>query len=397
MRDVRPLPRLPALALPVGLCVVLLAACEKAEPLANYPANTVTRMQAGLDMSHPGRGPTDFGSNTPADVPTAYAMVLLAEVERGRLSIPGEVPEPGPVAGTWLLEHADENRDGVIGWGLPIAWDAYGDGSVNPADTEYAISTGIVVHALLEWLGASGKAPRERILSAVGQALAPYLDRAMWSPAGMLPYSLRASDRKYDTFNSAAYLAGQMQRFSKVTGDASLASKLQVAADSTMQALLANRQVTPDGNAWYWNYSIQELSPNDLAHAGFIIDGVNAYMASGGQLSSRFERAKVVANLLQFLESGGAVVRAWPRSKGGTNAPARLVDLGVALHITCKEPTLAMLRGALLTQMQGHVGGDGHYMKYPRSSGLPNLAVAEYEAYLFRGLASCAAAAIPAK
>lgn len=348
-------------------------------------------------MSHPGRGPTDFGSNTPADVPTAYAMVLLAEVERGRLLKPGEVPEPGPVAGTWLLEHADENRDGVIGWGLPIAWDAYGDGSINPADTEYAISTGIVVHGLLHWLGASNKAPRERILSAVAQALAPYLDRAIWSPGGMLPYSLRASDRQYDTFNSAVYLAGQMQRFSKITDDASLASKLQVAADSTMHTLLANRQVTLDGNAWYWNYSIQELSPNDLAHAGFIIDGVNTYIASGGQLSSRFERAKVVANLLQFLDSGGAAVRAWPRSKGNATAPARLVDLGVALHITCNEPALAALRGTLFTQVQGHDGGDGHYMKYPRASGLPNLAVAEYEAYLFRGLASCAAATIPAK
>ena len=262
-------------------------------------------------------------------------MVLMGEIERGRLLNLADVPAPGPVAGTWLLDHADENRDGVPGWGLPVAWDAYGDGSINPTNTEYAISTGIAIQALIDWIGASETAPRARILGLVGQALRPYLDRSTWSPSGMLPYSLRESDRRYDTFNSAAFLAGQMQRFSNITDDALLASRLRKTADATMQALLANKQVSPDGSAWYWNYSIQEPVPNDLAHAGFIIDGVTAYMASGGQLSGLFERPKVVANLLQFNDSSAVGVRAWPRFKADASSPARLVDLGVALRLTC--------------------------------------------------------------
>src|SRR5690606_11942402 len=124
------------------------------------------------------------------------------------------ISEIGFNAGQWLLQHDDENQDGTIGWGVPVAWDAYGDGSVNPKDTEYTISTAIAVDALLSWLDFSDTSLHARILNTVEQSLEPYLDGSMRTPAGLLPYSLMPSDRKYDTFNPAAYLAGQLQRFS---------------------------------------------------------------------------------------------------------------------------------------------------------------------------------------
>src|SRR5690606_28257631 len=117
-------------------------------------------------------------------------------------------------AGQWLLQHGDENQNGIIGWGVPVAWDAYGDGSINPKDTEYTISTAIAVDALLSWLDFSDADLRAKILDVIERSLEPYLNSSMRTPAGLLPYSLMVSDRRYDTFNPAAYLAGQMQRFS---------------------------------------------------------------------------------------------------------------------------------------------------------------------------------------
>ncbi len=389
--DLRWFGRLHAAALVATLGVTSLTACGNRDRPTDFPAAVLDKLQASLDADHPGRGMTDYPSDLPDDIPKAYAMVLLGEIARGRLLGAGEVPRPGPVAGTWLLDHADENRDGVTGWGVPIAWDAYGDGSINPANTEYAISTAISIHALLDWAEVSDKAPRQRILDTVEKALLPYLDSRIRSPAGMSPYSLKTSDRPYDTFNPAAYLAGQMQRFSRITNDAAMAAKLREAADSTMRALLAHKQINPEGGDWYWNYSIQEAVPNDLPHASYIVDGIVAYLVHGGQLSDRFDRPKVVAHLLQFLDAKGEGLRAWPRFKADVTMPARLYDLGIAMHVACSEQALAPMRGKLFAQVPAYLGADGHYMKYPLSSERPNLVVAEYEAYLFRGLASCAA------
>ncbi|MBK7551996.1 MAG: hypothetical protein IPI61_10175 [Syntrophaceae bacterium] len=134
-----------------------------------------------------------------ADIPKSYAMVLAAELNRLRA---GALPEGDRAlirtAGQWLLDHCDEDGDGIVGWGLPFAWDAYGDGTTNPADTEYTITTGIVVNALLDWADSDFAAPQERIVATVASALAPYLDGRFASPSGLFAYSLDANDLRYD-------------------------------------------------------------------------------------------------------------------------------------------------------------------------------------------------------
>ena len=115
-------------------------------------------LRTKLDTAYPARGITDYTGGHVGDVPKGYAMVLLAELtyRRRHRDHPLTLAR---TAGSWLLHHRDENRDGVIGWGVPAAWDAYGDGSTNPANTEYTISTAIVVDALLDWLERTVAAP----------------------------------------------------------------------------------------------------------------------------------------------------------------------------------------------------------------------------------------------
>lgn len=345
-----------------------------------------------LDVEHPGRGVADYPGNSVADVPKAYAMVVLAELERRRRKT--EQPlDLVRTAGRWLLDHADENRNGLIGWGVPVAWDAYGDGSVNPKETEYTIATAIVVHALLDWLEADRDAPKEEVVSVIAAALQPYTDPALRSPAGLLPYSLEPSDRGYDTFNPAAYLAGQMQRFVRYsTGD--LGSSLQLAADETMGVLLNNRQTDADGN-WYWFYSIQEPVPNDLAHASYIIEGISAYSKNGGRLRNAFDEERIAGHLQSFLREDDKFLSAWPTFRTDIDYPARSYDIGYGLAAAVHMQR--HLREEVAARVAGHLPSyrrvDGWYRKYVAAGGKRDgdeLIVGEYQAYILFGLAAWA-------
>ena len=393
-----------------GMAVCVLVGCGSgwdgpALAPPSEPSLTVQdllQVQGRIDVAHPGRGVTDYPGNTVEDVPKSYAMVLLAELQRKRHRGTDGFRNLEAAAGQWLLDHADENRDGVVGWGVPVAWDAYGDNSINPAHTEYSISTGIAIDALLSWREVVAGPKAAEILAVVERAAAPYVSPQAWSPAGMLPYSLRESDRRYDTFNSAVYLAGQLQRLAQLTSDAALADKLRATADSTVAALLRNKRTSPETGAWYWHYSIQEATANDLPHAAYIAVGLADYVRHRGHLGGQVQLGAVFKHLQEFLpeppRAKGAprpFIRAWPRFKKEITREARSCDLGMALHLACTEESLKPMRRALFDALSDYRTATGEYQKYPVRSDHPPLVVAEYESYLYRGVASCLVATAP--
>lgn len=349
-----------------------------------------SELHVALPAARPGFGTTDYPGHAEGDVPKAYAMVLLAELDRLGSDWRGKQENLARAAGRWLLDNADSNGDGVVGWGLPVAWDAYDDGSVNPAHTEYTITTAIVIDALMTWAERDEQAPAQRIQEAVRAAIAPYLDAAMRSPSGMAPYSLAVADRRYDTFNPAAYLAGQIQRASLQVTEHRLRARYAATADATMRALLRSRRVAATSGHWYWNYSIQQNLPNDLPHAGYVIAGIRAYIEHGGRLADEFDWYAVLNHLHDFRGDGGAV-RAFPSFLPGLKLAARSYDLGFALHLACTETTLDALAPWLLDALPRYRTPQARYFKYPAgTSPTPSLVVNEYEAYLYRGVTSCA-------
>ncbi|MBI5721200.1 MAG: hypothetical protein HZC37_26315 [Burkholderiales bacterium] len=362
--------------------------------------SAASEIHAALPRHRPGFGTTDYPGHAEGDVPKAYAMVLLAELQRrGRAWRSGEA-DLARVAGDWLLANADSNGDGVIGWGLPVAWDAYDDGSVNPAHTEYTITTAIVIDALLTWAERDALAPHARIRELVHAAVSPYLDGRIASPSGIAPYSLAAADRRYDTFNPAAYLAGQVQRASLGVADPRERERYLAAADATMRALLKHRQLAPGSGHWYWNYSVQQALPNDLPHAGYMIAGIRAYLEHGGRLAEQFDWYAVLQHLADFRGAAGEV-RAFPTFRPGLKLAARSYDLGFALHLACTETRTAPLVPWLMAAVEGYRTPAKRYLKYPHGgasaaaatpASTPALVINEYEAYLYRGLSSCALA-----
>lgn len=349
-------------------------------------ARLLDRVHARFDRRFPGRGVTDYPGNTVEDIPKSYAMVLLAELDRRRHRIRPDLPSLAGRSGRWLLRNADLAGDGSTGWGVPVAWDAYGDGSENPADTVYAISTAIAVDALVTWMERSRSAPRARILTTVSAALDEFV-RTPRTPDGLLPYSLERPDRRWDTFNPAAYLAGQMQRFARYADSPVQAARLRRAADETVASLLRNRRLSPSGG-WYWWYSKQEHRANDLPHASYIIAGLDTYVRHGGRLSARIDLRAVARHLKDFVTPAGTP-RAWPTFHPEVDLPPRLYDLGIALHLTCSKRRLRPVSETLLATVPRYVSEDG-FLKFP--AGTPDqdvLVVNEYEAYLWRGLVTC--------
>jgi hypothetical protein len=336
----------------------------------------------------PGRGVTDYPGNTEEDIPKSYAMVLLAELDRRSLPVESEWPDLGIAAGFWLLKNSDANNNGLKGWGVPVAWDAYGDGSVNEASTEYTISTALVIHALLDWMQRDPGSPRSEILKTVEAAIEPYLKSSVRSPGGLFPYSLREVDYGYDTFNPAAYLAGQVQRFSCIVSDDKQRKKMRDAADLTMAALLKERRISKDTGAWFWNYSVQEDSPNDLPHASYIAEGISTYCRNGGRLTEEFKLPLIFEHLNEFIpEDHSKPVRGWPRFWQSVDRPARSYDVGMAIYVSGNNPRLRLFREQLVNSV-GQFRKDGMYLRYPvGTKGLGELCVQEYESYLYAGLA----------
>jgi hypothetical protein len=362
-------------------------------PSCTPSVQTYLKLLEIIPPLHPGRGLSDYPGTPLADIPKSYAMILAGEVNRLRA---GGMPERDSTiaenAGQWLLDHCDEDRDGLTGWGLPFAWDAYGDGTTNPANTEYTITTGIVINALLDWVDYDFKAPKGRIVTTVSGALAPYLNSQFTSPSGLFSYSLDPNDLHYDCFNPSAYLAGQMQRFSHYVNDRRMQTKLRQAADRVINLLLRYKKIDSN-DAWYWSYSIQEEAvPNDLPHAAYIIDGIRNYMTHGGRLSSDIDWDSVYRHLQSFSSKDYSRWHAFPVfSNIDPDRPPRLYDLGMALYLFSRCDASAERAKSFASTICSYRSDGGHYLKWPLSSKLGRvsgnkLPIQEYEAYLLMGL-----------
>ncbi|MHB2266548.1 hypothetical protein [Aliihoeflea sp. PC F10.4] len=241
---------------------------------ANY-----VRLSASLDPEYPGRG-REAGVDD-RDEAMAYASIATAA------SIVGD-RELAITAADWLVSDA-EKGDGRVGWGLSHAWDAFQDGTVNPADTIYGITQGFAVKGLLAVYELTGD---ELYADTARKALDYYLSAAgEYVEDGLVfRYSDQQADRPFEVYNIGAYLAPQYRKAADLLGS----SHYESVAALTIQSLAAKTQRLPSGAA-FWNYG--DYNPNqfnDATHAGFFLYGMSAGGAPEGLVEG------VSAYLLEF-------------------------------------------------------------------------------------------------
>ena len=341
-----------------------------------------------LSIDKPGFGKSDYGNFDIVSIPKAYAMFLSAELMRYKQKGPTYNLTMALNSGNWLLNNSDLNQNDITGWGVPVAWDAFGDGSINEANAEYTIATGIVINALMDWIEyAPETAPKTKIIAIIKNAISPYLKESIYSTSGLYNYSLKISDRKYNCFNAAIYMAGQMQRYTQFISDKSLKNKIQISVDKVMAATLQYKKLDPKGG-WYWSYSIEEGVANDLAHACYIVDGILTYIQSRGNLGKLFNSKAVLQHLDYFSNENGTQWYFKPSFysdflKEKTISP-RLYGIGMIMHILSKYTDKTLKIKNLATFISKYKISDGLYSRWIDE----DIVITEYLTYLLYGLSS---------
>lgn len=213
------------------------------------------------------------------------ATAALLSAARGR-ALPGGEAERDALVDLAIGE-ADElaaAADRVVGggpaFGLPEAWDAFGDGSENPAFTPYTWQSGMVALGLAELLGyLRASAPRHDDRAADAARLEALLGAmiTLWHPhhtslteggasLGYYWYSARPSDAKA-VHNTSALMAMASQLHAETAGDATFAERPPGCA-----TLLRRRAWTTAAGGLAWNYvddgwPVDRRSAEDVSHA----------------------------------------------------------------------------------------------------------------------------------
>jgi len=342
------------------------------------------KIKQKLNPKKPGFGPSDYGKFDIVDIPKAYAMFLSSELMNYKRFYGDYNLTMAVNAGNWILDNKDLNHDGIIGWGVPVAWDAFGDKSINEKNTEYTIATGIVLNSLMDWLELAPKtAPKEEILNTIKQAIQPYLKANIFSSSGLFNYSLKEEDRKYNCFNAAIYMAGQMQRFTMFISDTNLKNKIKLSTDRVMSATLKYQKVDPKGG-WYWSYSVEQNNvPNDLAHACYTIDGIMTYIRNKGTLSNLFDTNAILKHFDFFSAKSGKIWYLFPSFFRIDRTP-RIYGLGMTLYIYSKYIKDTKKIDSLLNYLEKYKLSNSLYSRYQNEK----VIVTEYLTYIMYGIAS---------
>lgn len=343
------------------------------------------------------------------DQPKAYCLYASAEARRFAATREPTALGNAMRAADWLVENADLDNDGVIGWGLPFAWDAGADGSLNSANTEYAIETAMGIQALLDVRDVLDPvAYRERRSAYIGTSLAAAQTYAAAhtirvADGIVFRYSSENAD-SYHVLNVTAMIAGQLQRLSRCV-PAREAEQLETLSDAAI-AYIAARAVTTDGVP-FWLYYGAELPasrqdnnlPNDMQHESYILQGILDYQLNEGHLGVLFSPHVLLANLQRFLTAKKVVL--FPR---GYEYPLNLANtldrwpelwrIAYALHVAVRlEEALGLNAGAVSSTLAANLldayrGRNGDWLyspddprpcSYPRQLAFVLLGLSSYE------------------
>lgn len=176
------------------------------------------------------------------------------------------------------------------GWGLPVAWDAFGDGTTNPPDTIYGHITALGVAALLD---AFELTQDNRYRDAALTALDHYARYSVPLDSGIfMAFSDQPSDRVV-VHSTSALLMGQYARAGIVFGREDFNS----IADALFRTLWAERWETQLGAAW--PYSRPNPSWNDALHASSVGLGIATY--ANHRQTAKVETRAVLEYLRHFI------------------------------------------------------------------------------------------------
>lgn len=301
----------------------------------------------------------------------AYALIASGEAHRYLITRDEEALTRAMRNADWLADNNDLNDDGLPGWGLPFVWDAFGDDSVNPAYTEYAITTALCAKALLDTYDAieayqdihsNGEIYKARYLEIADASLHSFMRRNAYNsyPDSRIAfwYSLRSED-SYEALNIQAMFAGILQRLSTYPIDNGRAALYDGFAVQVVNYIVDYKQEY--GGGWAWNYCGYYAPPthaprlNDAVHAAYIVDGLMTYKVYGGKAGDEIDVARLLAGLATFVVDDRVV------EGSGEERPARLWGVGYLLYAVSHHFDAAALADSVYACAMNDLWADTHF------------------------------------
>ena len=245
-------------------------------------------------MEAQGKGP-DPGFEGEKHQSEAYGLLLAAEARRYAAQPTRRGRERVRRALRWLIAHPDLDGDGLVGWGLPDAWDAFSDGSENPPHHPYTISMALIAEGLLDALEADRK--HRELLGSRTVRVTKQLLRSGWrrwatqvwtaTPEGGYFWYSPAPADDYFVPNVSAMWAGVGARLTHepwVQQRRRLLSGIKARTQAAAASIIASVDLRRD--LPYWNYvegshDLNRDDPNDLVHHVYILWGMERARDAG--------------------------------------------------------------------------------------------------------------------
>ena len=269
----------------------------------------------------PGYGLDSYKSATEHQ-PMTYGYYLAAEAIRARFEKKrgdgaqfATARDHVRTATKWLVENRDLDGDGKPGWGLPQSWDAWADGTVNPENQPYTITTAIVLTGLLDALqveDAFSDEERAQIATVIRDVVLRWCNE-VWSDGyggGYFWYSPSKADEIFGVNAPAMFLTPLVRLLQEHPDVLTAAQKKLVRsrADALAKAVVSTATLR-EGKP-FWRYApvpnrLKHDRPNDLVHHVYVLFGVEGYRDwDDGAVEIPWSRDAAAASVDHFLAEG---------------------------------------------------------------------------------------------
>lgn len=240
-------------------------------------------------------------------------LVLSSESIRYKAKPSEEGRKRIRLATLWLLNNSDLDRDGIPGWGLPQSWDAFSDGSTNPENQPYTITTAIVLQGLLDCASIKEVWTQEELqkIETIMRNVSVIYCTNFWTEnkiGGFFWYSPNSNDA-YDCPNVSAMMLGNLQRLLSEHHQIFTQAQIQLISDrvdKSAESIIATVRWRNDMPFWAYITSPNKFGRdegNDLLHHTYIIWGMELYREYGGKLALTWSRKQAEYSLDQYWKS----------------------------------------------------------------------------------------------
>lgn len=218
------------------------------------------------------------------------------------------------------MANADQGTG--FGWGLPFPWDAFGDGTENPAATVYGITTALAVRSLLDVHSITSD---DKYAEAARKALEYYASFfSTTEDGGYFWYSDQSSDDR-EVHNVSSMLMGQYARAAQVWSRQDFRRLADLASSHLRKAS------STSALGVHWPYGADLDRPNDSVHAAYTVQGLVDYLRYADE---RLNLARAL-NYLEGFVHGGVVAEFHPGaglSSDVLERPARVWGVGMLIY-----------------------------------------------------------------